>query len=113
MAEALVRLNTQLMKRGAEPLAIGVGIHTGEAVVGNIGSPEKMEYTAIGDTVNVASRIEGLTRSLNAQILISGETFESLNGRIPATPLGEEFVKGRTRSVPIFAVKIPESRDVT
>ncbi len=107
MREALIRLNERLAKRGAQPLAIGIGIHTGEAVVGNIGSPEKMEYTAIGDTVNVASRIEGLTKSLKAQILISGETYHALQGRIPAIPLGQESVKGRTQMVQVYAVSVP------
>ncbi len=104
MSVAVNNLNGRLVGRGARPLSIGIGIHTGEAVVGNIGSARKMEYTAIGDTVNLASRIEGLTRKLKTEILISGDTYTALRGRISADLLGEEQVRGRIQPVRVYAV---------
>ena len=104
MLEGLDLVNRTLAVDGIAPIGIGVGIHTGEAVVGNIGSPKKMDYTAIGDVVNTASRIEGLTRKLEAEILISEETYHDLEGRIPAEFMGPQQVKGKDEHVPIYKV---------
>ena len=104
MLEGLDLVNRALAVDGIAPIGIGVGIHTGEAVVGNIGSPKKMDYTAIGDVVNTASRIEGLTRKLEAEILISEETYHDLEGRIPAEFMGPQQVKGKDEHVPIYKV---------
>ena len=104
MVDALDRVNTKLAENGAEPIRVGIGIHTGDAVVGNMGSPEKMDYTAIGDVVNTASRIESLTRRLNADILISHETFEAAGNGIRAAHRGSEQVKGKARPVEVYEV---------
>lgn len=104
MVDALDRVNKKLATNGAEPIRIGIGIHTGSAVVGNMGSPEKMEYTAIGDVVNTAARIESLTRSLDTDILISRETFEAVGDGIRATHRGSEQVKGKARPVEVYEV---------
>lgn len=96
MLLALAELNTQLAAEGRAPLAIGIGLHSGEAVIGHVGSPERHAYTAIGDTVNTAARLEGLSRQLGYPVLCSGTVAEAV-GRLQAlVPLGPQALKGRS-----------------
>ncbi|MBI4472670.1 MAG: CHASE2 domain-containing protein [Acidobacteria bacterium] len=104
MLRALGHVNQKLKERHVAPIEIGIGIHYGDAVVGNMGSPRKMEYTAIGDVVNTASRIEGLTRKVEAAILITGETFAAAGKPAWAEYVGEFEVKGRASRVSIYRV---------
>ena len=82
----------------------GVGISTGDAFVGNVGSTQRMQYGAVGYTVNLASRLESLTEEYNAPIVISETTHQHLAGRIPTRELGDVVPKDMTRPVKIFAV---------
>lgn len=106
MMRALGGVNERLIAKGFDPIGIGIGINSGSAVVGNIGSPRKMEYTAIGDVVNTAARIEGHTRKVpDADILISHDTYAWLADRIPAEYVGEADLKGKESRVGVYRVR--------
>ena len=107
MRERLAELNQRRAARGETPIDNGVGIGTGEAVAGQIGSLERLMYTVIGDTVNVAARLETLTKDYpEYPILINGPTAESLAGRddVVLKSLGPLNVKGRAQPVDVYAV---------
>jgi class 3 adenylate cyclase/HAMP domain-containing protein len=112
MLDALAEFNENQRKLGKCEFHIGVGINYGEVTVGNIGSERKMDYTVIGDAVNLASRMEGLTKTYHSQLLISESLFEELRKAPSIGAYGLNFrlldtvaVKGKTKGVRIFTVK--------
>ena len=107
----LRRLSATFVERGLPPLAVGIGINSGNAIVGNIGSSQRMEYTAIGDTVNLASRLESATRELSVDILVSEYTFNGVRGAFRMNTAGPIRVKGRSDSV--VAYTLDESQPST
>jgi adenylate cyclase len=102
MREKLVLLNEKWQKEGKPQIQAGFGINTGEAIVGNIGSERRMEYTAIGDMVNVAARIEGETES--NQIFITEATLQELGNRVTVKKLSPVRLKGKSSKVQIYGV---------
>jgi adenylate cyclase len=104
MRRALSRLNTTWQAEGLEPLDNGIGLASGEVIVGQIGSPRRMEFTVIGDKVNLASRMEGLTRTAGAPVLFDAATAELAGGVLPVQSLGEQAVKGMG-TLPVFTLQ--------
>lgn len=100
MQKRLVSLNEELTTAGFARIGVGIGLHTGEATIGYIGSEKRSEYTAIGDTVNVASRLEGIAKG--AEIILSEATAEASGRVFPLTPREPIAVKNRLQPVSSF-----------
>ncbi len=103
MQKALKALNDTWAKEGKNRhLAVGCGIATGPVVAGSMGSEKRLEYTVIGDTVNLASRIEGLTKG--GQILICENTYKAIKDEMSIKPLDKVYVKGKKEQQQIYEV---------
>lgn len=102
MQEAMARLRAELVAQGMPEIRMRVGINTCEAVVGNMGSNTRFSYTAMGDGVNLASRLEGCNKLYGTPILVSGETVAKLGGRIPMRRVDRIKVAGKAVAVDVF-----------
>jgi adenylate cyclase len=104
MMRTLRTLNAKRGIRGAASIDIGVGIATGEVVVGNIGSPSRMEYTAIGDSVNLASRLEGANKYYGTKVLVDEATLRAMKTTTTVREIDLLRVKGKDRPVAVYEV---------
>lgn len=111
MNAALAELNGERARRDLSKIRHGIGIHFGPVIAGNIGTEDRLEYTVIGDTVNVASRIQDACKSVGEAFLISDAVKERLPPDIQLLSLPEQRVKGRQAPVRIYAVKEHASSD--
>lgn len=103
MQDALRRLNTERAQRADVLLAMGIGLHSGLAVVGDVGFERRLEYTAVGDTVNVSARIETLTKHLNVPVLATAATRALTDDRFAWTPMPATRIRGRREPLITYA----------
>ncbi|MEO6839687.1 MAG: adenylate/guanylate cyclase domain-containing protein, partial [Bradyrhizobium sp.] len=96
------RLNTEFEADGLKPFVTRFGIHVGEAVVGNVGSTERMNYTALGNTVNLAARLEGLNKEFGTTILVSEDVYRQVKDLFEFKALNAVVAKGMTKETRVF-----------
>jgi adenylate cyclase len=104
MCRALEHYNEELRARGFEELEVGIGLHRGYGVAGLVGSRDQMEFTVVGRTINLAARVQDLSRSLAARIVITDAVREKLDPRFSIRPLPASRVKGIEQAVVVHAI---------
>ena len=104
MRTAIGALNVERAAGGMPVLKHGLGIHVGEVVLGAIGLPERSDYTAMGDTVNTAARMESLCKELGVDSVLSGDLARELGDTVPLRSLGDATVKGKANAIPVFTL---------
>jgi adenylate cyclase len=105
---ALAALRDRWRAEGRPPLFARIGLHTGEVVVGNIGSAHRLNYTVMGDTVNLASRLEGLNKYYGTRILVSERTYDEARSAVLARPVDWVAVKGKSQAVLVYELLAPK-----
>ena len=111
MRERLARYNEELAARGLERLEFGVGINAGEVVAGVMGSDHLTEFTVIGDSVNLAARVEAMTRVHGVDILVTDTVRAVLDDRFSVRPMPPTLVKGKSEPITTFAVDSFDERE--
>jgi adenylate cyclase len=104
MKARLAKINGERTMHGQAPIAIGIGIHTDEVIVGNIGSRKRLEYTVIGDGVNTCSRVEGLNKEFGTTILVTDTTYGAVREEFEFRAMPEAALKGKTKVPRLFEV---------
>lgn len=104
MLQRVRELQKKWSKEGKPKIEIGVGISTGEVFVGNIGSINRMEYTVIGDTVNLASRLEGYNKTYKTKLLISPNTYNEVKGIVDVIKISDVQIRGKANKMDIYEV---------
>lgn len=108
MIEALAQIDVSHLVIPGDTLRIGIGLHEGDAIVGNIGSSTKFDYTAIGDTVNLAARLEGYTKYYHREILMSEQVYRKIASHYPVREVDYVKVKGKDIATSLFTVEFDE-----
>ncbi len=104
MAEMVSLFNAERASQGLEPIAVGIGIASGDMVAGYTGTQQRATYTCVGDSVNLAARLEAHTKQAGHAILVDGATQRALDGRAASVPLGEVLFKGKSAPTAVFAI---------
>ena len=102
MRTRLEQINVGFRGRGLPEIRTGIGLHSGQVVAGNMGHIERMEYTVIGDPVNLASRLEGMTKELACDVILSEDLYRQVEAHVIAEPLKRIKVKGRDQDVMVY-----------
>jgi adenylate cyclase len=102
MLVTLRALNDRRQAQGKQPIDVGIGIATGEVLVGSVGSPSRMKYTVMGDSVTLASRLEGANKYYGTKILVSESTLRAIKTPTPAREIDLMKVKGKDRPVAVY-----------
>jgi len=108
MIAGLEQFNQSQSEKGGVQIRIGIGVHTGPLIAGNIGSDRKMEYTVIGDTVNIASRVQDLNKEFKTEIIITQGCYEATRRRVPVRPLPPVMVKGKELPLQVYEALRPK-----
>src|SRR5262249_19959723 len=112
--EDMKGLRAELAAQGLPEIYMRIGIHTTVAVIGNLGSADRFDYTAIGDGVNLAARLEGVNKLYGTRILVSGETVAKMGDAVPMRRVDRVIVKGKSEPVDIFTpCADPAARDAS
>lgn len=110
MRDALAAFNARERAEGRRDIRIGVGVNCGEMVAGSVGTPNRMEYTVIGDVVNVAARIQALNKEYGTDILVSSEVFERVKERVSGRAMPPATVQGKSAPLQVYAIEGEERK---
>jgi adenylate cyclase len=105
MQDELLKLNVQLAAEGLPTIAIGIGVNTGEALVGNMGSNQRFDYSVIGDAVNLAARLESSSKTLGKTLVVGEDTVKTAKQKYYFDYIDQITVKGKTEEIKVYTVK--------
>ena len=105
MQDALKTLNSKLAEEGLPSINIGIGVNTGEALVGNMGSEQRFDYSVIGDAVNLASRLESSSKTLGKTLVVGEETTRTIEKDYPFQFIDSITVKGKSEKIKVYTIE--------